>query len=140
MGVPSCAAISVPSTPLPAVTKEPARPSDPLLRFHAEHPSLAEDLPHHNDRNGSTLHHVEVTCDKCDTLLPPSLLQGVINDYAYCTEVRYVGLCPQCQETIHNVLRLAGREMRFVKDGKWHVTTLRPWWQRFWPWPLDRES
>jgi hypothetical protein len=113
--------------------------TEPVSRFHAEHPSLAAELPHHNARNGATLHTLDVTCDDCGTPVPLGILHGVINDYAHCTEVRYAGTCPQCERTVQNVLRVSGNEMRFIKAGQWCVATRRPWWHCLWPWPIDRE-
>jgi hypothetical protein len=112
---------------------------DPISRFDAEYPSLAAELPHHNARNGATLHALAVTCDDCATRVPLEALHGVINDYSHCTEVRYAGMCPRCERAVHNVLRLNGDEMRFIHDGQWRVATRRPWWHSLWPWPIERE-
>ena len=124
---------------LPSGTVEVSQTLDPIDRFYLEYPSLAGELPHHNLKNGASLLALKVSCDDCDCVLPLGALHGVINDYAHCTEVRYVAHCPQCQRTVHNVLRLAGDEMRFIKDGQWCVATRRPWWHCLWPWPVDRE-
>lgn len=113
--------------------------ADPVTRFRSGYPSLAGTLPHQNARNGATLHALEVTCDGCATRVPLEVLHGVINDYAHCTEVRYAGICPRCEGTVHNVLRLSGEEMRFIHNGQWRVATRRPWWHCLWPWPVERE-
>ena len=118
---------------------EPTREQERIARFYSEYPSLLGELPHFNSRNGANLLALKVTCDACDCLLPLGTLHGVINDYAHCIEVRYAGNCPQCHRITHNVLRVSGDEMRFIKDGKWCVATRRPWWHRLWPWPVDRE-
>ena len=126
------------ATVLP-VREAAARDTDPLARFYSEHPPLAGEVPHHNPRNGAILHALKVTCDDCNSVLPLEALHGVINDYPYCTEIRYVGSCPECHRAAHNVLRLTGDEMRFMQDGKWCVATRRPWWHRLWPWPVSQE-
>jgi hypothetical protein len=110
-----------------------------LARFYADYPSLAAELPHHNPRNGSRLVNLKVTCEDCRSPILLQELHGVINDYPNCTEVRYVGGCSHCDQVVHNVLRMAGDEMHFIQDGKWCVSTERPWWHCLWPWPVDRE-
>jgi hypothetical protein len=108
-------------------------------QFYSEYPAFSGQLPHHNACNGSNLLDLEVTCDDCDCLLPLEIVHGVINDYVHCTEVRYVGNCPRCERVMHNVLRVTGDEIRYIKDGAWCVSTRRPWWHCLWPWPVDRE-
>lgn len=112
---------------------------EPLVRFYANYPPLAGALPHHNPRNGANLLALKVTCDDCGSVLPLDKIHGLINDYVHCTEVRYAGSCPECHRTVHNVLRMAGDELRFIRDGKWCVSIKRPWWHCLWPWPIDRE-
>jgi hypothetical protein len=133
------AATFAPANPVLGITADPSPAVDPVARFYAEYPSLAGELPHCNQRNGATLFTLEVTCDHCSAKIPLEMIHGVLNDYAHCIEVRYVGHCPQCRRHAHNVLRLSGEEMRFIQEGKWCVATRRPWWHCLWPWPIDRE-
>jgi hypothetical protein len=117
-----------------------AQGQEQLARFYGEYPSLAGAFPHRNPRNGALLSAMSVTCDCCKAVLPLEEVHGLINDHVNCTEIRYVTGCPQCRVVVHNVLRVNGPEMRFMREGEWNVATLRPWWHCLWPWPLDRDA
>lgn len=107
-------------------------------RFYFAHPRLDTLFPHTNPLRGQTICDVEVSCDACQQVLDPNKVRGLINDYKNCTEVRYVGECPDCGRILHNTLRFTGEgQMIFLKDNQWHITRPRSIWQRIlsalWP-------
>lgn len=108
-------------------------------RFYSEYPSLAGQFPHHNPRNHAILRSLDVACEACQAPQSLQRLHGVINDYQNCTEVRYVGHCPCCDEVVQNVLRVTVEQMTYLRDGEWCTTVRRPWWHCLWPWPIDSD-
>jgi hypothetical protein len=87
------------------------------FRFCEEHGTLV--LPHKNVRTGVTLSVLNVFCDACDTLVAPSAVHGVINDYPNCTEVRFVTGCHCCNRLLHNVVRFTPEGILLMCGGRW---------------------